>query len=456
MNIRRAFKSMLTLATIALLVGLTGCYLIEPENAAEFPTAAAPPSQVSPLQTPPAPITTSSTAPTPIRLQPGQTFQMPTWTPFPTFPPPPTPTRRPGPTATALPLSQPAKDASGSLTYAVRDKAKKASVYSLSMDKDGRPQASPAQLPNDEAGWGLVYPAPDGSRLAIAGDWGVGVIFYTDSGRTEPLFRKGLNPQGLFFGWHPDSRHVLIRARQSYADVGLWLVDVDSGEHVTLLNQSPSPTVNGGAVSPDGQKVIYALQKDFDSPGELWTINADGSNPRLLFTSPGWAIYALAWSPNSSQIAFVGDGIMVMNVDGSPPRTVTKNSIAPNYLFSPMWSPDSRMLAFVTLDGPSPFTQKGAPQGDWDVDVFKGANVHLVDVATGKERHLLNDGSTGNIDPAWSPDGSQIAFASTRSGTNEIWAVNVDGSNPRQLTHVGTDQVVRYPYWRRSQKSSQP
>lgn len=83
----------------------------------------------------------------------------------------------------------------------------------------------------------------------------------------------------------------------------------------------------------------------------------------------------------------------------------------------------------------------------WDNMSFQGTNIHLVDVATGQERRLLPD--TGNIDPAWSPDGKQIAFASTRTGNSEIWVVNVDGTNLRQVTNAG--QRIRYPYWRKSQ-----
>ena len=43
----------------------------------------------------------------------------------------------------------------------------------------------------------------------------------------------------------------------------------------------------------------------------------------------------------------------------------------------------------------------------------------------------------GNLAPAWSPDGSQIAFMSNRDGNREIYVMDVDGSNPVRLTNYG-------------------
>jgi TolB protein len=70
-----------------------------------------------------------------------------------------------------------------------------------------------------------------------------------------------------------------------------------------------------------------------------------------------------------------------------------------------------------------------------------------VDVESGDAHPLLKDGIQGNFDPTWSPDGKQIAFVSIRSGAPELWMVNVDGSNLRQLTSAG--QTVRFPFWSR-------
>jgi TolB protein len=44
----------------------------------------------------------------------------------------------------------------------------------------------------------------------------------------------------------------------------------------------------------------------------------------------------------------------------------------------------------------------------------------------------MNNGD--NADPAWSPDGTKIAFTSTRTGIEQVWVMNADGSGQAQLT----------------------
>lgn len=51
----------------------------------------------------------------------------------------------------------------------------------------------------------------------------------------------------------------------------------------------------------------------------------------------------------------------------------------------------------------------------------------------------LTDDVSYNTDPAWSPDGSRIAFASKRDGEFQIHVMNSDGTDVRQLTHISID-----------------
>ena len=84
---------------------------------------------------------------------------------------------------------------------------------------------------------------------------------------------------------------------------------------------------------------------------------------------------------------------------------------------SPAWSPDSQHIAFMST------------RGDWD-------NIYIIDVETQEVRELAHNmnGHHAGI-ASWSPDGKKIIYVSTRSNPFEetIYIVNSDGKNPRRL-----------------------
>lgn len=113
--------------------------------------------------------------------------------------------------------------------------------------------------------------------------------------------------------------------------------------------------------------------------------------------------------------------LYVMNVDGSNLRKIETDLPAAR---GPSWSPDRTQLAFY-----------GTPAGDSAYDIF---TINLD--GTGL-RNLTNSADINDRYPTWSPDGSQIAFHSNLDGDNEIYIINRDGTDRRQLTDNIADDL---------------
>jgi TolB protein len=83
-------------------------------------------------------------------------------------------------------------------------------------------------------------------------------------------------------------------------------------------------------------------------------------------------------------------------------------------IISPAWSPDGTKVAYVSFEQKKPV-------------------VYVQNLVTGKRTVVANE-KGNNSAPAWSPDGSKLAVALSRSGGTQIWLVNADGGGLRRLT----------------------
>ena len=154
---------------------------------------------------------------------------------------------------------------------------------------------------------------------------------------------------------------------------------------------------------------------------ELYSAYEDGTGVVRLTFSLGDDFYG-AYSPDGRKIAFISDRegsqqMYVMNADGSGAKRVTNLTGFWWTAAPPAWSPDGKMIAF-----------SGGFSGSPTLD-----DVYIMN-ANGSGLTTLISSEASDISPQFSPDGKRIAFSSLRSGNNEAWTANVDGTDQKQLT----------------------
>jgi uncharacterized repeat protein (TIGR01451 family) len=210
----------------------------------------------------------------------------------------------------------------------------------------------------------------------------------------------------------------------------IFLANADGSGKVNLTNHAKED--RGPSWSPDGSKIaFYSLRQE--DRWEVYTMNADGSNVRRL-TDRLCQSHNPVWSPDGTKIAFLCGlrsyaEVWVMNADGSNPQRLTVDDANVfNEDAALGWSPDSTRLVYAKYN---------------NTNASKG-NIYTVNVNT-KQIVQVTNKDTASHAPAWSPDGSKIAFSTYIDGSYDIVTVDPDGSNLVNLTRAA--KYDNQPRW---------
>ncbi len=149
-----------------------------------------------------------------------------------------------------------------------------------------------------------------------------------------------------------------------------------------------------------------------------------------------------AWSPDGTRLTYTAevDGfkkLFVRSLETSDPEQLTHG---PRDDIQPVWSPDGKSIAFVRSNLPNGRLAPSDVLGFF----FEGGDIHVLDPSDGSTAKVIDEA----FNPAFSPDGSTIAFDATWAGPRRIWMTDQRGRNPRQLTTDASEAVAHVsPTW---------
>ncbi len=244
----------------------------------------------------------------------------------------------------------------------------------------------------------------------------------------------------------------------------------------------PLEAVLSARISPDGQRIALLAVKDWDLEDPypmLYVADRDGSHLRALARNVGIFTSAkLAWSPDSQRLFFAGkrilpngtmrSGVYSVEVDTGQTSLLTRDLRAGDPDLSPdgstlafiVYQDEATLLALCKADGSEiktitsaqapyqAFSPSWSPDGQWIAFncVWPDHSAIALIRPDGSDFRTLTSGKGFDIEPRFSPDGSQIVYASYSGGVPNVWITTVDGSRRWRITDLKAASAF-YPVW---------
>jgi TolB protein len=253
------------------------------------------------------------------------------------------------------------------------------------------------------------------------GNWELYMMDYDGYNETRLTFNK---IEDYMPAWSADGRGIAYTAYEK-GSARLYLLYPFDGKRELVFGQGTS---FAPSFSPDGRWLAFCSTES-EANSEIYVANANGRSPRRI-TFNNAIDTAPTWAPTSREIAFTSDRlgspqIFIMDREGSNVRRVSFGGST--HHDGPAWAPTGDRIVYVSR-------------------VEAVFDMYILDLRS-NEISKLTEGYARNEFPCWSPDGRHVIYQSNRAGsTNQIFSVDYDGRNIRQLTSKGENKL---PDWSR-------
>jgi Tol biopolymer transport system component/DNA-binding winged helix-turn-helix (wHTH) protein len=271
----------------------------------------------------------------------------------------------------------------------------------------------------------------DGRSVAFSRFAGAVRIIYAvpaNGGELRKLYSTRVGPKHGELDWSPDGTTIAFVAEASHATSAIFLLSVEDGKVLQLSTPTELESDWGPSFSPDGTQIAFIRTTNGKFPSSIMLTSAAGGEARRLATDPQQVDGAPAWTADGSSIIFAArdsdiDKLWRISVARGIPTQVVDAG-------SPAWSPAISKRGFRLA-----YLRMSSARSIEQIDLAPSAH---------NARGLVTSVGGQNAGPQVSPDGKRLVFMSDRAGGMDIWVSERDGTNPIQLTAVGTAGSPRW------------
>ncbi len=233
-------------------------------------------------------------------------------------------------------------------------------------------------------------------------------------------------------GWisvSPDSQKISF-VRCVYNDddyCSLWVADALDGKNEKRISTRPRPIrIADNEISRDGKTIAFGVgqSRTASNEFELYGVDIETGAERKLTDEKFFNINYIAWLP--------GDAGLLITAKQLPDKSYRIWQIAPNGQATKL-TDDAETYSRLSLDAKASVLVATRVEPSFRLNIYETEN------ASAPPIQLVNASTV-----SFTPDG-KLLFSSIMTGDQEIWSINADGTDQKQLTNIPADEITPIP-----------